>query len=201
MKAIHFEILSYVVYVLMVLAIVTRFENRRDYWYALIGCSLGIPFEWFADKFWMFLDYDLSFTMLVDRLPLMMAAAWGWFFALPLIVCLQLEDRIDRIPLGLRILTLYAIFWFWDVSVEFTSTGFGLWVYHWKKEAMIGGVLPWFIPTMVAPVNVGLYFAHKIALRRSAAEGWLRGLLTHTAAYYAVLIVQAAVGWPLVRLF
>lgn len=65
---------------------------------------------------------------------------------------------------------------------------------------MIGGVLPWFIPTMVAPVNVGLYFAHKIALRRSAEEGWLRGLLTHAAAYYVVLIVQAAVGWPLVRL-
>lgn len=200
MRAIHFELMSYVTFALLLVFIVTRRSSRRDYGYAVIGCAAAFPFEWLADHHWMFLHYDESFVMLFDGLPLMMPFAWAWFFAFPLIVCLDLEERIDSLPLWARILVLYGLFWCWDVFVEFASTSQGLWVYHWKKEAMIGGILPWFIPTTVAPVNVGLYFAHRGALRRSAAVGRFRGLLIHTAAYYGVFVVQAAVGWPAVRL-
>ena len=200
MRAIHFELISYVSYLVMVLVLTAAARSRRDYWYALIGCTATFPFEWLADRHWMFLEYDQSFVMLFDRLPMMMPAAYGWFFAFPLLVCLLLERRIDRLPLGGRIVGLFVWFFLWDVCVEYSSTSYGLWVYQWKKEAMIGGVLPWFIPAAVAPVNVGLYFAHKMALARSAREEWFAGLLTHTRAYYLVFVIQLAIGWPLVRI-
>ena len=81
MKAIHFEMASYVVYAVAIIVIALRYRDQRAYWYALLGCSLAFPFEWVADRYWMFLDYDWSFRMLVDRLPLMMPFAWTWFFA------------------------------------------------------------------------------------------------------------------------
>ena len=159
MKAIHFEIFSFAGYGLAILLILFLFRNRRDYWYALIGCSLAFPFEWVADNYWMFLQYDWSFWMLVDRLPLMMPFAWGWFFGIPLILCLQLQKKIDALPLWGRCLLLYVIFWPWDFVVEYASTTFGLWEYRlWPEKAMIGGILPWFIPTMVASANATLYF-------------------------------------------
>jgi len=200
MKAIHFEMASFLLYAVAIVVIATRYRNHRDYGYALIGCSLAFPFEWGADKYWMFLDYDWSFRMLVDRLPLMMPFAWGWFFGIPLIVCLRFQDKIDAIPLWARWLVLYAIFWPWDFIVEYSSTTYRLWVYHWPEGSMIGGILPWFIPTMVATANTTLYFAHKIALRYSEGKGWFHGFSIHVLAYYLVFTLQVAVGWPLIRM-
>jgi hypothetical protein len=64
---------------------------------------------------------------------------------------------------------------------------------------MIGGILPWFIPTMVATANTTLYFGHKIALKFSEGKGWFHGFLIHVLAYYLVLTLQVIVGWPLVK--
>lgn len=201
MKAIHFEMFSFAGYGLAILLILFLFRNRRDYWYALIGCSLAFPFEWVADNYWMFLQYDWSFWMLVDRLPLMMPFAWGWFFGIPLILCLQLQKKIDALPLWGRCLLLYVIFWPWDFVVEYASTSFGLWEYRlWPEKAMIGGILPWFIPTMVASANATLYFGHKVALKYSVGKQWLHGFVIHLFAYYIVFVIQVAVGWPLVRM-
>jgi len=94
MKPLYFEIFTYIFYAFTIVLIAFRYRNKRDYWYALIGLGLCIPFEWLADRYWMFLDYDWSFVMLVDRLPLFMFFSWGWFYALPLIICLQLQKRL-----------------------------------------------------------------------------------------------------------
>ena len=162
--------------------------------------SLLVYWEWIADKHWMFLDYDWGFVMLVDRLPLMMFFSWGWFFALPLIICLRLQKKIDSKPLWLRLLVLYVIFWLWDFLVEYSSTTCQLWVYHWEKEAMIGGILPWFIPAMVASANTLLYFGHKIALRYSTGKGWLQGFLIHFLTYNLIFIIQISIGWPIIQI-
>jgi hypothetical protein len=200
MKPIHFEIATYLAYIFTVILIAARYRSHRDYWFALIGCTLAFPFEWLADKFWMFLDYDWAFVMLVDRLPLMMPFAWGWFFALPLIICLRFQDRIDALPLVLRVALLYGVFFTWDIVVEYFSTSFLLWDYHWNKEAMIGGLLPWFIPLSVSFANTLLYFAHKIALKKSRDMPWIQGALTHASAYYIVFIIQISIGWSIIKI-
>ncbi len=201
MKPIHFEIATYLGYVLIMVLIATVFRGRRDYWYALFGCTLLFPFEWIADKFWMFLDYDWGFVMMVDRLPLMMPFAWGWFMGFTLILCIHFQDKIDAMPLVLRVIFLYVIFWLWDLLVEYSSTSFLLWDYHWKKEHMIGGLLPWFIPTTVALANVMLYFGHKIALKKSSGKNWIQGFLIHLLIYYIVFIIHVAIGWPIIKIW
>ena len=200
MRPIHFEVATYVMFGLTVAWIAVKHRDRREYWYALFGCTLLFPFEWIADKYWMFLDYDWGFVMMVDRLPLMMPFSWGWFFGLPLILCLRLENRIDALPPVLRVLLLFTVFFLWDVFVEYSSTSFHLWDYHWKKEAMIGGLLPWAIPIGVSFGSTLLYFFHKIALKKSKNTGWTRGFSIHVAAYYAVFIIQGSIGWSVMKL-
>jgi hypothetical protein len=200
MKPIHFEVATYLMYAFTVLLITFRFRDHRDYWYALFGCTLGFPYEWVADKYWMFLDYDWGFSMLFDRLPLMMPFAWGWFFALPLIFCLRFSSKIDALPLWLRITLLYGIFWLWDFLVEYSSTSYRLWVYHWTPGSMFGGILPWFIPVMVASANTLLYFGHKMALVFSSKKGWFQGFIIHLITYYIIFTLQVLIGWPLIIL-
>lgn len=204
MKPIHFELPTYIIFVTICVLIATIFHNRRDYWYAFIGCSLMFPFEWIADRYWMFLDYDWGFVMfpiLFERLPLMMPFAWGWFFGFPIIICMLFEKKIDVMPLVLRIVVLWAVFWGWDFWNEYVSTKSQLWDYHWSKEHMIGGILPWFIPFAVSFGNVLLYFAHKIALKKSRDQTWIQGFCTHFLAYLAVFLIQVCVGWPIVKLW
>jgi len=44
--------------------------------------TLLFPFEWYADMYWMYLNYDSQFTPMMGHFPLFMPFAWGWFFAL-----------------------------------------------------------------------------------------------------------------------
>jgi hypothetical protein len=201
MQPIHFEIITYIIYVIAIGVLALFFRNNRGYWYALIGCTLLFPFEWIGFSCFTFLDYDLRFTMFFDRLPLMIPFAWGWFMGGTLILCLRFSNKLDAIPLYLKIIILYAIFWVWDFAVEYSSVGNNLWVYHWPKHLMIGGKLPWLIPFIVAIQNVANYFAHRIAQRYSEGTRWVQGFLIHLAAYYIVgvltLFVGALVYWIL----
>jgi len=169
--------------------------------YALIGCALLFPFEWIGFSVFTFLDYDLRFTMLFDRLPLMIPFAWGWFMGGTLILCLHFSEKLDSVPLYAQVLLLYIIFWLWDFGVEYSSVGNNLWVYHWPKRLMIGGKLPWLIPFVVAIQNVANYFAHRIAQRYSIDKGWFQGFLIHLAGYYVVgtltLIIGGLLYWTL----
>lgn len=203
MKPIHFEVATYVLAVIVIVLIATVFRNRRDFWYAYIGCCLMFPFEWIADKYWMFLDYDWGFVMFpffFERLPIIMPLSWGWFFGVPLIICLLLKEKIDAIPLIGRIIVLYVVFFIWDFAVEYSSTGYALWDYHWNEAAMIGGILPWFIPLAVSFNNTLLYFAHNMALKKSESQTWIQGFITHFLAYLAVFVINVAIGWPLIKL-
>jgi hypothetical protein len=204
MKPIHFEVATYVISAIVIVLLATVCRNRREYWYAYIGCSLMFPFEWIADRYWMFLDYDWGFVMfpvLFERLPIIMPLSWGWFFGVPLILCIRFRDKIDAMPLIVRILVLYVIFFGWDFALEFSSTGYGLWDYHWHKEAMIGGILPWFIPFAVSFNNTLLYFVHNRALKKSETQAWIPGFVTHVLAYLAVFVINVAIGWPIIKLF
>jgi len=136
--------------------------------------------------------------MLVDRLPLMMPFAYGWFFSVPLIICLHQKEKIDSMPLLFQIIVLYAIFCIWDFAVEYSSTRYQLWNYHWPKTSMIGGILPWFVPFLVACANTALYYTHKAALRYSSGKKWGKGLLIHILAYYILFIIGGLVIWSCV---
>ena len=131
--------------------------------------------------------------MLVDRLPLMMPFAYGWFFSFPLVICLRQKKRIDSMPLLFQIIVLYVTFCVWDFAVEYSSTRYQLWTYHWPKASMIGGILPWFVPLLVACANTALYYTHKVALTYSSGKKWVTGLLIHILAYYLLFIAGALV--------
>jgi len=130
----------------------------------------------------------------MDRLPLMIPFAWAWFMGGTLIVCLLFSKTLNTMPIYLQIVVLYAIFWLFDFAVEYSSVGSNLWVYHWPTSLMLGGRLPWLIPTLVAVQNVGNYFAHGMALRHSEEVGMVPGFLIHLAAYYAVNVLLLVGG-------
>jgi hypothetical protein len=199
MQPIHFEIITYVIFAVAVVVIGTRFRKHREYMYALVGCALLFPFEWIGFRVFTFLDYDLRFTMLFDRLPLMIPFAWGWFMGGTLIICLSFSKKLDAMPLAAQVVWLYVIFWFWDFGVEYSSVGNNLWVYHWPQNFMISGKLPWLIPFVVAFQNVANYFAHRIAQNFSKDKAWFQGFLIHLLGYYVVgsltLLIGALLYW------
>jgi hypothetical protein len=142
----------------------------------------------------MFLLYDWSFTMMFGRFPLMMPFAWGWFFAIPLVLMFRNKEKIDRLPLWVQIVGIYVIFFLWDFLVEFISTDFALWNYYWPDAHLIGGV-PWFIPAMVGTAVLMFYYGHIWLLKHSSDKSWGKGFLIHLGGYYAIGTIRAVVGW------
>lgn len=187
MQMIYFTLITYVIYGLACFLVIFRWKNQRDYWYALIGVSLTFPLEWFAAHYNNLMVYDSSYLMAFGRIPLWMFCAYGWFWGFPIVVCMRFQKKIDSWPLWQSIITLYSIFWVWDFTTEYSSTAYGYWVYYWPKEWMIGGILPWTIPTTVSLISVALYYTHKFLLRYSIEKGWIQGLFIHTFGYYLIM--------------
>lgn len=187
MHPIVFTIATYLLFGFASYLIIFRFNNQRDYWYALIGCALTFPLEWYAINYPNLMVYDIRYFMIFDRLPFWMIFAYGWFFGFPLVICLRLQDKIDAWPLWQRIVGIYTFFWVWDIVTEYSSTAVGFWVYYYPEEWMIGGILPWFIPTAVAFHNMLLYFGHKFALKYSSEKSWIHGFFIHLLTYYIII--------------
>lgn len=194
LKPRHFEVASYLSWALTALAIPTIFKNKRDYWYALLGGSLLSPFEWFADYHLLYMTYSDDFKYLISRkfIPLFMFFAYGWFFSTTLIINLQFEEKLDRMPLWKQVMLLYGIFWVWDFGVEFPSTQLGFWTYYNNVKKF--GNLPWHVPFGLAGLNTTMYYLHKSARKRSEGKSWPGGLMTHIATYWSFLISAASIA-------
>lgn len=195
-----FEIGSYVAWVLTAIAIATVFKNKREYWYAFLGLSTLIFFEWFADFHWMFYRYSDKFTFIFSHhfVPLFMFFAYGWFFGLMLIVNLQFEEKLDRLPFWGQVLLLYAIYFVWDFIVEFTFTQTKCWTYYNSAPSLKN--MPWIIPCIVAVASTGFYFIHKWARKYSVDKSWFKGFLIHVSFYWGFFGLFGAVGWVFMKI-
>jgi hypothetical protein len=196
MQAIHFEIITYLVWIVTVVLLLTVWKGHRDYWFLFFATTLSFPFEWISDNLWMFLQYDWSFTMMFGRFPLFMPFAWTWFFGLPLILLFRYEDKIDKLPLWVQIIGMWIVFFLWDFQLETISSGFGLWKYYWPE-----GYLFWGVPLLV-PIFVGIsflmyYYGHKYLRRFSAGRGWVAGIVIHVVGFQIMNIIRACVGWSI----
>ena len=192
------QIQDLIFYSLVLLYVIWRKRDKREYWYALIGCTLLFPFEFYGDKTWLQLDYSDHFVMLWQNFPAMMPFAWGFFFGLPLIIMMNLSKKIDSKPLWLQLLIIIPIFLIWDFVSEYaaTSTGGGSWRYWWPKEQMINGVFPWPIAGQVAAFNICLYYANKWALKQSVnVKSWWKGFFIHLTAYYFTFAFLCMLWW------
>jgi hypothetical protein len=194
MTALHFELISYGVWALIGILLFTIGKGRRDHWYFFLGMTACFPFEWLADNFWMFLQYDWSFTMMFGRFPLMMPFAWGWFFAIPVILMFRNKDKIDRLPLWVQIVGIYVFFFLWDFVVEYGSTGFALWTYYWPESYLIGGV-PWVIPAAVGTAFLMYYYGHNYLLKYSTGKHWAEGFAIHLGGYWAISTFRLVFGY------
>jgi hypothetical protein len=194
MKAIHFEIISYSLWALTVILLLTKWKGHRDHWFLFLAATLCFPFEWISDNVWMFLQYDWSFTMMFGQFPLMMPFAWAWFFAIPLIIMLRNEDKIGRYPIWTQIGGIFVVFFSWDFVVEVSSSNFDLWTYYWPEEYLILGV-PLLVPTFVAISFLMFYYGHRYLRRFSNDKGWVAGTLIHIGGFYLMSSVRAAIGW------
>ena len=194
MKAIHFEVISYALWGLTVLLLITKWKGHRDHWYLFFAASLSFPFEWISDNIWMFLQYDGSFTMMFGRFPLMMPFAWTWFFAIPLLLMLRSEEKINKLPLWVQITGIFGVFFVWDFLVETSSSRFGLWTYYWPEEYLVMGV-PLLVPAFVAISFLMYFYGHKYLRRLSADKSWGKGLAIHIGGFYVMNTVRACVGY------
>ncbi len=195
-----FEVASYLNWGATALAIPTLLNNQRDYWYALLGGSLLSPFEWISDYHMLFMTYDDDFTPLFNRkfIPLFMFFAYGWFFSTTLIINLQFEEKLDKMPVWKQLMLLYGTFTAWDFAVEYPSTKLGFWNYYSNVKKI--GALPWHVPFGLGLVNTGMYYVHKAARKRSEGKSFLKGLAIHTAAYWSFLATGAVIGLAVLKL-
>jgi hypothetical protein len=194
MKAIHFEIISYTLWAVTVVLLLTRWKGHRDHWYLFFAACLSFPFEWISDNFWMFLQYDWSFTMMFGRFPLMLPFAWTWFFGIPLLLMLRSEEKINRLPLWGQLLGIWGIFFLWDFLVETSSAALGLWTYYWPEEYLVLGV-PLLVPAFVGISFLMYYYGHKYLRKFSVDKSWGAGLAIHIGGFYALGAARACVGW------
>ncbi len=195
MNPFYYELINYVMWVVTALLIFVRYKNQRDYWYLLIGWSLVFPLDYISDKYALFLRYNEGFTMLFDRYPLFLLPAFGWFFSIPIILCLRLQNKIDALPLWRRVGLLFVAFLALGFIVEIPSASYSYYTYYWPSMWMINGVVPWSIPATDSVYLVMLYFAHKVALKYSANKRWIPGFLIHLGAYNAIFVLGITMSW------
>jgi hypothetical protein len=189
LKPLHFELLAYVSFGVAAVVAFWKLRDKREYGYALLATSLlFFPYEWLADTYFMVMTYDPGFVMLGNlpgtQLPLMMFFAYGMFWGIPLMLCIRLREKIDAMPLAIRIGVLWAIFTLIDLGIEYTTTLPGLWTYYWPKSMMIGGVQPWVTPLLVSLWNLVLYFTQPVAQKLSDGRNWLAGLGVHYGIFF-----------------
>ncbi|SNQ60633.1 conserved membrane hypothetical protein [Candidatus Methanoperedens nitroreducens] len=195
MNPFYYELINYVMWAVTALLIFVRYKNQRDYWYLLIGWSLVFPLDYISDKYSLFLRYNEGFTMLFDRYPLFLLPAFGWFFALPTILCLRFKNKIDALHLWRRVGILFVVFLALGFVAEIASTSSGYYAYYWPSTWMINGVVPLSIPITDSIYLVMLYFGHKVAIEYSVNKKWISGFLIHIGTYYVVFALGILITW------
>ena len=170
-----FDLISYVGFAVVAVLIAMRWKNRKDYWWAFIGLATCFIWEWVADWSYWYLLYNREFTMMFDRLPMMMPFAFTWYFTLMLILCLENRHRLDAMHLWKQVLLLFVIFYVWDFFVEGTSTYLGVYKYHVDPGLKLFGILPWYTPVNVSYYSVALYYVHKFMLGKAEEKNWSWG--------------------------
>lgn len=177
----------------------TVWRERRYYGWMLLSFMLSIPFEWYADEYWMFYYYRREFIPLFGDFPMYLPFAWAWFFWTPLVLLLARREKLARLPAAINVLLMFVIFFIQDFAIEscFTSVTTGrLWTYYgYPASMMVTKTLPWNIPIWVGLSLPVYYYMNLWALRRTSSETkWWRGALTFLAANYAAATLIALVG-------
>jgi hypothetical protein len=193
--ALLFEFGSYITWGLFFCIILTRWRDHRDFLYLFLGLTLSFPYEWIADSFWLFIDYSEQFNMMFGRFPFFMPFAWAWFYAVPIIFMLLNKEKIDRMPLWLNIVWMFALFFVWDLLVEGVSVNFDLWTYYVSPKLHILPGLPYYVPIWLGIQLPTYYYGHLWARKLAETKSWGMGFLLHLLVYYALGAAVAISGW------
>jgi len=190
-----FEYGSYLGWLIGLVLLITKFKDQRILQWTFISMTLLFPFEWYADMYWMYINYDSQFTPMMGHFPLFIPFAWGWFFALVLGVCLSQKDKLEAMGPAKSTTVILVAFVIWDIAVEGFGTNTGLWVYWWSEESFIPGTkLPIWIPMLTALQTPAYYFSALWAEKRYANASWSSGFITYLTTTLLGSIILAVVG-------
>lgn len=196
-----FEYGSYGAWLVLLVVLFTRFRQRRDLQWLLFAMTMMFPFEWLADNYWMYLNYNPEFTSMSGHFPLFMPFSWGWFFPIIVSVLLTQQKRLARLPVPVTTIIVFLGFFVWDVLIEGWATVNGLWVYWWPEASFIHPdiPLPFAIPLLTAMQGPAYYFTQIWARKNLSKYTWLEGFAIFTGIVLLGSIVEALVGSTLVN--
>lgn len=198
-----FQYGSLIVCAIIGVLLFTRWKEHRVFQWVYFAAMLSFPFEWFADNYWMYLNYNNHFLHMFGHFPLFQPFAWAWFFPLAILGLFSLERWTDKLPKVLSVVVVYLIAFAWDCLVEILACKVNLWAYWWPKGAFIPGTeLPWVIPVFTAIQTVGYYYVARWARNRYEKDpdvGWFKGFAFTYGGFVLVGIANAIVGFVFVH--
>jgi hypothetical protein len=125
-------------------------DNHVVRWHlyaVLIGCLLSFIWEWYQDIGPLQLGYDHRFhnlwTLHGVSLPLCMPLAYGWYWAIPLLLLLPMSGRLQQRFGRWQYLVVFVITGLYNILVEYPATTFiSLWNYFWDQNSgwTLGGM-------------------------------------------------------------
>jgi len=195
-----FELTSIMLWVVSVVLIATVFDNQRDYWFLLLSWTLVFPFSAVADEYALLLRYDPGFRMLFWRTPVMIPFAFGWFFAIPLILIWQ-TGVLSALDLGTQAAVVFVALLIWSAFVGYSGTRQQLWTYRWTHGWKLGG-MPLVIPVVDAVGYVFAFLLHGVAVSLTSDMGWVNAFVVSYLMYACSFAVFAIFNWLMItRLF
>lgn len=200
LEAGHFEIASIFVYVLTLAVVVARWRQKK-YLCVISATPFLFLFEYPMMKIVLFYHFSLDFGMLFDRMPWMLIFAHGWFWGLPLLICIGSRASINQIAPELRAVCLYVVFIMWDFLVEYPASLSGLLVFSkWSATMMINRILPAIVPIVVASFSVGLYFVNDNIQEKVKDKGWIRNYVGRIIGYNFLFAVLSLIWATIVHI-
>ena len=184
-----FELISVSLWVLTAVLIATVFANQRDYWFLLLSWTFVFPFSALADKYALLLRYD-------PRFRLMIPFAFGWFFALPLILIWQ-SEVLSQLGLGVQAAIVFTVLFVWSILVEYLGTMQKLWSYRWSHGWKLGA-MPWAIPVIDALIYVLVFLLHGVSVQLTSGMGWASALATSYVIYAGMFVTIALFNWVMI---